>query len=41
METGILDPGAGSEASILTTLEGVHILEELDKEKEKNNIVKD
>lgn len=31
METGILDPGAGAEESILATLEGVHILEELDQ----------
>lgn len=32
METGILDPGAGAKESILTTLEGVHILEKFDRE---------
>ncbi len=31
MENGILDPGAGAEESILTSLEGIHILEGLDK----------
>jgi len=31
METGVLDPGAGAEESILTTLEGVHLLAGLDE----------